>query len=160
MDRVIFFERLKELARRTGVLKSGVEYVIRTGKDIPSEPAFAGVTKRVALRHPSGAMLKYSHRGGREAGLDILEAPEGIRGTLKGASSLRRVGETGFDHLAKNGVNVSYVPAALAMPSVGVVSDSDKLADAYRRLAERKGWGVNEGMFVTKLTPKAKQPHK
>ncbi len=46
------------------------------------------------------------------------------------------------------------------MPGAGVVSDSDKLADADRSLAERKGWDMNEGLFVTKLTPKTRPMRK
>jgi hypothetical protein len=41
--------------------------------------------------------------------------------------------------------------------SAGVMIDSEKLADGYRN-SERKGRGVNERLFVARLTPpKARQ---
>jgi hypothetical protein len=63
------------------------------------------------------------------------------------------VGNEAFDHLAKNKVQVSYVPTAMAMPGKGVASRTDGLARAYKRMAMRKGWTVNDGGFMTKLHP-------
>jgi len=161
MERKEFSRRLRrlaELAMRTGVLRSGAEYLIRTGENVLPYQRASGITKRVTLTHPTGANVVWSHKGGGRAELDLISVPqmvdgEKMRGTARGAAALKAVGSEAFDHLAKNKVQVSYLPTAMAPPGRGVASRTDGLARAYKRMAMRKGWTVNDGGFMTKLHP-------
>jgi len=147
MKKVIFFERLRELAMltelamRSRVMRSGrilnVETSERFGK--------RGFPKKISIVDPkTQSSLKVTKKNARLAHVDMLDSPDKLHGTTANSNSLKSLIPV-LRNFKKNKIDVEYYPIALSSSlRKGAVTDTAALNGHYQSIAKKIGFNPEE----------------
>ena len=163
MEKVVFFEKLRALARltelamRSRVMRSGKILTVKTSGR-PS--AMGGFPKRISIVDPkTDSSLQVTKKNARLAHVDMLDSPDKMHGTTANAGSIKSLIPV-LRNFKKNKIDVEYYPTALSSSSrKGAVKDTAVLNGHYQSIAKKLGfnpeevpskWGAGESDYILK----------
>ena len=152
MKKVIFFERLRELAKltelamRSRVMRSGKLLTVSTSDMIGSK----GFPKKISIVDPkTQSSLRVRKKDARLAHIDMLDSPDNLHGTTANAASLKSLIPV-LKNFKKNKIDVEYYPMAMSSSlRKGAVTDTVALNNHYQSIAKKLGFNpqaVNSSM--------------
>ena len=146
MKKVIFFERLRELAKltelamRSRIMRSGKLLTVSTSDMIGSK----GFPKKIVVRDKGGASIHITKDDPRLAHVDLLRSQTEKHGTTASASSLKSLVPV-LKNFKKNKIDVQYLPLAMSSSqNKGAVTDTTTLNGHYHSIATKLGFKPEE----------------